>query len=225
MVGPFSRMGDDAVAIWQVYTGQLDPHAEHAVTHLPGLWMHGPRLIHTGKVRIGTPTDFAGLKLSVSVGNVRDLLEALCATPLFMPAPVIYEKLSRGVIDGGAFGYDSVTAFNLTNHVRYAMRVPGHGNERGPLGRDFRGRPRRHRGAVRRGAGPPQGRGLERRRRRHDRSDDLGRDRDPRCLGPIAARVDEIAGRLESEWIARIGAGHDAGAALADYPAQTAAAQ
>ena len=32
---------------------------------------------------------------------------------------------SRGVIDGVAFTYEAMTAFNLTDHIKYSMTVPG----------------------------------------------------------------------------------------------------
>lgn len=235
MVGQFSRTGDDAVgtstAFWRVYKERLDAHVEHAGTHLLGLWTHGPGLIHTGKVRIGAPEDFAGLKLRVPAGYVHDLLDALGATPLFMPAPEIYEKLSRGVIDGGAFSYEAVTAFNLIDHVRYTMRVPGglynstwymvmNEDRWNAISPEDRAVIEALSGeALARRVGEAwnaadaasiermTGAGIE----IHDAAE------------PIVAQVDEIAARLESEWIARIGAERDGAAALADYRAQTAA--
>ncbi len=128
-LGQFSLLGDDAVAnskaFWEIYTGQLDAAKEHAGTKLLSLWMHGPGVFHNNKLKIEKPEDMAGLKIRVPGGYVSDLMSAMGATPLFMSSPEVYEKLSRGVIDGVTFTYEAVTAFNLTDYVKYTMTVPG----------------------------------------------------------------------------------------------------
>ena len=128
-VGQFSFIGDDAVAaseaFWTVYTEDLGAAEDHEGTHLLGLYVHGPGLFHTKPRKIEGPEDFAGLKMRVPGGYVADLVEALGATPLFMPSTEVYEKLSRGVIDGATFTYEALTAFNLTDDIDYAMTVPG----------------------------------------------------------------------------------------------------
>ena len=128
-LGQFSFLGDDAIenskAYWSIYGGDLDAAEEHAGTHLLGLFMHGPGLLHNNVRKIETPADMQGLKIRVPGGYVADLLSALGATPLFMSSPEVYEKLSRGVIDGVAFTYEAMTAFNLVDHIKYSMAVPG----------------------------------------------------------------------------------------------------
>ncbi|RCW87214.1 TRAP transporter substrate-binding protein [Paracoccus lutimaris] len=128
-LGQFSFLGDDAIAnskaYWAIYGGQMDAAGEHQGTHLLGLFMHGPGLLYNNKRKIGAVADLQGLKLRVPGGYGGDLVGALGATPLFMSSPEVYEKLSRGVIDGVAFTYEAITAFNLTDHLKYAMTVPG----------------------------------------------------------------------------------------------------
>ncbi|WP_019403157.1 MULTISPECIES: TRAP transporter substrate-binding protein [unclassified Chelatococcus] len=128
-LGQFSFLGDDAVAnskaYWTIYGGKLDAASEHKGTHLLGLFMHGPGLLHNNKRKIEKPDDMAGLKLRVPGGYVGDLVSSLKATPLFMSSPEVYEKLSRGVIDGVAFTYEAMTAFNLVDYIKYSMTVPG----------------------------------------------------------------------------------------------------
>ena len=87
--------------------------------------MHGPGILHNNVRKIETPADMAGLKLRVPGGYVGDLVAALGASPLFMSSPEVYEKLSRGVIDGVAFTYEAMTAFNLVDDIKYSMTVPG----------------------------------------------------------------------------------------------------
>ena len=128
-LGQFSFLGDDAVAaskaFWTVYTEDLNAREEHAGTHLLGLFMHGPGLLHNNLRKIETPADLEGMKIRVPGGYIAGLTEDLGATPLFMSSPEVYEKLSRGVIDGVAFTYEALTAFKLTDDIKYSMTVPG----------------------------------------------------------------------------------------------------
>lgn len=128
-LGQFSFLGDDAIAnskaYWSIYGGELDAAAEHEGTHLLGLFMHGPGLLHNNLRKIETPADLEGMKLRVPGGYVGDLVSALGAAPLFMSSTEVYEKLSRGVIDGVAFTYEAMTAFNLVDYIKYSMTVPG----------------------------------------------------------------------------------------------------
>lgn len=128
-VGQFSFIGDDAVksaeAFWTVYTADLDARKEHAGVRLLGLFVHGPGLLHTSARKIETLEDFAGLKIRVPGGHIASLMSALGSTTLFMSSPEVYERLSRGVIDGVAFTYEALTAFNLTDDIESSMMVPG----------------------------------------------------------------------------------------------------
>ena len=128
-IGQFSFIGDDAVsgskAFWNVYSGMLDAQAEHEGTKLLGLFVHGPGVLHNNVRRIETVADIEGLKIRTPGGYIADLMEDLGATTLFMSSGEVYEKLSRGVIDGVTFTYEALTAFNLTDDIEYSMRVPG----------------------------------------------------------------------------------------------------
>ncbi|WP_172328219.1 TRAP transporter substrate-binding protein [Mangrovicoccus sp. HB161399] len=128
-LGQFSFLGDDAAAnsgaFWSVYRDKLGAEQEHAGTKLLGLFMHGPGLLHNNKMEITQVSDLQGMKIRVPGGYAADLMAGLGATPLFMSSPEVYEKLSRGVIDGVAFTYEALTAFRLTDDIKYSMTVPG----------------------------------------------------------------------------------------------------
>ena len=128
-IGQFSFLGDDAVAaskaFWEVYVGSLDAQAEHEGVKLLGLYVHGPGIFHNNVRKIATPADFSGLKIRVPGGYISDLMADLGANTQFMSSLEVYEKLSRGVIDGVTFTYEALTAFKLTPHIKYSMRVPG----------------------------------------------------------------------------------------------------
>lgn len=128
-IGQFSFLGDDAVsgstAFWNVYAGQLNAQAEHEGVKLLGLFVHGPGALHNNVRPIETLTDLEGLKIRVPGGYISDLMSDLGAETLFMSSGEVFEKLSRGVIDGVAFSYEALTAFNLTDDLQHTMRVPG----------------------------------------------------------------------------------------------------
>lgn len=128
-IGQFSFLGDNATeaseAFWQVYTEDLDAAGEHEGVHVLGLFMHGPGLIHSNGPAMDTPADFEGFKVRTPGGYIADLMRDMGSNTLFMSSPEVYEKLSRGVIDGAAFTYEALTAFNLTDYVESSMKVPG----------------------------------------------------------------------------------------------------
>ena len=128
-IGQFSFVGDDATrvskAFWNVYTEMLDAEAEHKGVKVLGLFVHGPGVLHNNVRRLGRPTDLKGLKIRTPGGYIADLMSELGATTVFMSSGEVYEKLSRGVIDGVSFTYEALTAFRLTRHLKFAMRVPG----------------------------------------------------------------------------------------------------
>lgn len=128
-IGQFSFIGDDAVsgstAFWNVYSGQLDAQAEHEGVKLLGLFVHGPGVLHNNIRKIETLEDITGLKVRVPGGYISDLMSDLGAETLFMSSGEVFEKLSRGVIDGVTFTYEALTAFKLTDDLKYTMRVPG----------------------------------------------------------------------------------------------------
>jgi len=128
-IGQFSFIGDDAVAaskaFWNVYAETLDAQKEHDGVKLLGLFVHGPGIFHNNQRKIEKSEDFAGLKIRVPGGYISELMTDLGATTLFMSSTEVYEKLSRGVIDGVTFTYEALTAFKLTDDIKYSMRVPG----------------------------------------------------------------------------------------------------
>ena len=86
---------------------------------------HGPGILHNNVRKIEKPADLNGLKIRTPGGYIAGLMGDLGATTLFMSSPEVYEKLSRGVIDGVTFTYEALTAFKLTGHLKYSMRVKG----------------------------------------------------------------------------------------------------
>ncbi|WP_022954585.1 TRAP transporter substrate-binding protein [Leucothrix mucor] len=128
-IGQFSFLANDAVsgskAFWEVYGNQLEAQKEHEGTKLLGLFIHGPGELHNNKHEIKSTDDLAGLKLRVPGGYVSELMANLGSTTLFMSTGEVYEKLTRGVIDGVTFPMDVLHAFKLSKNVKHTMIVPG----------------------------------------------------------------------------------------------------
>ena len=128
-VGQFSFVADNAVdgskAFWDVYTNQLGTQEEHPGTKLLALFLHGPGLLHNNVRKIETADDFQGLKVRTPGDYIADLMGDLGTTPMFMPSGEVYEKLSRGVVDGVTFPADGAAAFKLMDYIKATMAVPG----------------------------------------------------------------------------------------------------
>ena len=128
-IGQFSFLGDNAVgtskAYWNVYAGDLKAQEEHKGTKLLSLFVHGPGLIHNNQREIKTMEDFKGLKMRTPGGYIADLAGDLGITTQFMGPGQVFEKLSRGVIDGVTFPIEALKAFKLTKHISHTMKVPG----------------------------------------------------------------------------------------------------
>ncbi|WP_205563339.1 TRAP transporter substrate-binding protein [Cohaesibacter haloalkalitolerans] len=128
-VGQFSFLGKSAVEIsknfWSVYGGQLEAAKEHEGTKLLGLFTHGPGVLLSKGYHFDSPDKFQGFKLRTPGGYPADLMSGVGATTLFMSSGEVYEKLTRGVIDGICMAMDSVRAFKLDKHITDVMTVPG----------------------------------------------------------------------------------------------------
>lgn len=128
-LGQFTGLGNSAEAVstayWDVYANKLDAQKEHKGVKLLGLFSHGPGMLFTTKTHAKTKDDLKGLKIRTPGGHIADLANGLGITTQFMSSGEVYEKLSRGVIDGGTMAQDALFAFKLAKHAKFAMRVPG----------------------------------------------------------------------------------------------------
>ena len=128
-IGQFSFIANDAVsgskAFWEIYTKQLGAIEDHKGVKVLGLFLHGPGMLNNGVRKIETPEALTGLKIRTPGGYIAELMGSLGATTLFMSSGEVFEKLSRGVIDGATFPFDGVAAFKLTDYLTHTMAVPG----------------------------------------------------------------------------------------------------
>ena len=85
---------------------------------------HSPAGIHTRERPVAAPSDFDGLRIRFASATVREMLSALGAEPVGVPAPQVYENLEKGVLDGVAFPYDAMKGLRLGEQVDFHTDVP-----------------------------------------------------------------------------------------------------
>lgn len=99
--------------------------AEYGETRPLFLFTHGPGHIHTTGKPVTKPEDLAGLRIRRPTAVVANLLEAVKAQPVGMPAPESYQSMQRGVIDGVALPWEGQLAFRLNELTKQHTEVGG----------------------------------------------------------------------------------------------------
>ncbi len=93
-------------------------------THVLGLWVHGPGLIHS-KDPIETTDQLSGVKLRAPTRTTTMLFTNLGAEPIGMPVPAVPENLSKGVIDAAVIPWEVVPALKVQELVKNHTTFPG----------------------------------------------------------------------------------------------------
>ncbi len=110
--GLFERAEVGSCAFQKLYdSGALD--AEYADTHVLFVHTHGPGHLHTRGRAVTRLADLEGLKIRRPSPVIGELLSELGAEPVGMPAPGIYEAMSRGTIDGYMLPWEAIAGFRL----------------------------------------------------------------------------------------------------------------
>lgn len=78
-----------------------------------------PYQVYLAKARLENVKSLEGLKIRPTSGAV-ELMRRLHAVPVQIPAPEVYEALSRGTIDGVLFPISSIFAYNLQGLLKYS---------------------------------------------------------------------------------------------------------
>ena len=98
--------------------------AEHKGIKVLMLFTHQPGGPHTTKKAIRNLDDFKGLRIRFASPTVRDLVQALGATPVGVPPTEISEQMQKGTIDGAFMDYGGVgIAFKLGGIVKYSTEL------------------------------------------------------------------------------------------------------
>jgi TRAP-type transport system periplasmic protein len=91
-----------------------------------------PLLFHTharGVIHTDDPVtkveDLAGMKIRAPSRSIGKALEAMGATPVFMPVPALPEALSKGVVDGAVIPWEITIPLKISELVKNHAVTPG----------------------------------------------------------------------------------------------------
>jgi TRAP-type C4-dicarboxylate transport system substrate-binding protein len=90
--------------------------------HMMAIIMTGLYQFHLRKP-IKSVSDFKGLRIRGSGRIHRSILEKLGAIPAQLPAPALYEALSKGVIDGAMMPWAAVLSWKLGEVTKYNLQA------------------------------------------------------------------------------------------------------
>lgn len=118
-------MMTDAESTSRAYWEFAEQHmmdADYKDTHVLGLWVHGPGMIHSSEP-VRTPDDLDGVKLRAPTRTTNKLFASLGAEAIGMPVPAIPEALSKGVIDAAVIPWEVTAALKVPelvdNHTEF----------------------------------------------------------------------------------------------------------
>lgn len=121
---PFMMTNAEATsrAYWQ-YAQEHLINGKMSDTHVLGLWVHGPGLIHS-KNPIVDIADLKGVKLRAPTRTITTFFGNLGAEPIGMPVPAVPENLSKGVIEAAVIPWEVTPSLKITELVRNHTTFP-----------------------------------------------------------------------------------------------------
>lgn len=84
-----------------------------------GLWANEAPVLLTRDKPVRTLDDMRGLKIRVSTRSAIPFIEALGASAVMQPGPVVHQSLTTGVIDGVAISPSGIVTFQLQEPTGY----------------------------------------------------------------------------------------------------------
>lgn len=108
--------------LWDLYEKYPEMQAEYDDVQLIGLWTHDVGDIWTKDVPVETAADMQGLTMRFPSGPMNNLMGAMGASPVGMPAPEIFDSLSTGVIDGLSIAVSGLESFQLYPELNYGTK-------------------------------------------------------------------------------------------------------
>lgn len=93
------------------------------------LALHSPNpgQIHMKTRPVRTAADLAGLRIRFPTEATRDMLVALGAEPVGLPAGAVYEALEKNAVDGTVFTWDTMQSFKLIDVTNYHLDARAYG--------------------------------------------------------------------------------------------------
>jgi len=108
--------------LWDLYDQFPALQDEYSDVQLLGLWTHDIGDIWTSDTQVQTVEDMEGLTLRFPTGMMSQVMEAMGASTVGMPAPEIFDSLSTGVIDGLSIAVSGLESFQLYPELQYGTQ-------------------------------------------------------------------------------------------------------
>lgn len=124
--GVVDAAGTGYGAMWRAYEAHLT--GEFPGTRALALWTSEPNVLIMRDREVRHPDDLRGLRIRVSGAVPGQVIEALGATPVQMPANEMYNALQTGLIDGIMTGASAIHDFRINEVARTYTTGPGLGN-------------------------------------------------------------------------------------------------
>lgn len=118
----FSSAVQATQTLWDLYDEFPALQDEYSDVQVLGLWTHDVGDIWTKSAPVQTVEDMQGLTLRFPTGIMGQVMEAMGATTVGLPAPEIFDSLSTGVIDGLSIAVSGLESFGLYPELAYGTQ-------------------------------------------------------------------------------------------------------
>ncbi|HUG32750.1 MAG TPA: TRAP transporter substrate-binding protein [Acidimicrobiia bacterium] len=118
----FSSAVQATQTLWDLYDEFPALQDEYADVQLLGLWTHDVGDIWTKSVQVQTTADMQGLNMRFPTGIMGQVMDAMGASSVGLPAPEIFDSLNTGVIDGLSIAVSGLESFGLYPELAYGTK-------------------------------------------------------------------------------------------------------
>lgn len=118
----FSSAMQATQTLWDLYDQFPALQDEYADVQLLGLWTHDVGDLWTKDVQVQTIEDMQGLNMRFPTGIMGQVMDAMGASSVGLPAPEIFDSLSTGVIDGLSIAVSGLESFQLYPELSYGTK-------------------------------------------------------------------------------------------------------
>lgn len=108
--------------LWDLYDEFPALQDEYSDVQLVGLWTHDVGDIWTKDVQVQTTADMQGLNMRFPTGIMGQVMDAMGASSVGLPAPEIFDSLNTGVIDGLSIAVSGLESFGLYPELAFGTK-------------------------------------------------------------------------------------------------------
>lgn len=108
--------------LWALYDEYAALQDEYSDVQVIGLWTHDVGDIWTKDVPVETTADMQGLNMRFPTRIMGQVMDAMGASSIGMPAPEIFDSLNTGVIDGLSIAVSGLESFQLYPELNYGTQ-------------------------------------------------------------------------------------------------------